>query len=38
MNRRLIRHQRSYQTPNSFNPNPHDHFDSIPSFDPTSLA
>jgi len=34
----LVCYQHSYQTPNSYNPNPHDHSNSIPSFIPTLLA
>jgi hypothetical protein len=33
---RLAHYQHSCQTPNSSNPNPHDHVDSIPSLVPTS--
>jgi hypothetical protein len=33
-NWRLTCHQHSCQTPNSFDPNPHDHLDLIPSFVP----
>jgi hypothetical protein len=38
ISQRLIHQQRSHQPLNSFNPNPCDHFNSIPSIIPTPLA